>query len=95
MFNQNNAGVRLYVGNLPYSVRDDELFKMFAEFGKVMDAVVMMEPNSNDRSKGFGFVTMSNQVEADRAVAALAGKEILGRQLVCNVAKPREPRFRF
>lgn len=89
------TGIRLYVGNLPYSVRTEDLFKMFADYGKVLDVVVMMEPNDPSRSKGFGFVTMSNQVEADKAVKAVNGKEALGRALVCNVAKPREPRFRF
>lgn len=85
----------MYVGNLPYSMRTEDLYKMFAEFGKIQDAVVMMEPNEKDRSKGFGFVTMADQEEADRAVKATHGREILGRELVCNVAKPREPRFRF
>lgn len=91
----NNTGVRLYVGNLPYTMRTEDLFKMFADYGKVLDVVVMMEPDDQTRSKGFGFVTMSNQVEADKAVAGVNGKDILGRALVCNVAKPREPRFRF
>ncbi len=91
----NNAGVRLYVGNLPYSMRAEELFKMFADYGKVLDVVVMTEPNDPSRSKGFGFVTMENQAEADKAVKVVNGKDILGRALVCNVAKPREPRFRF
>lgn len=93
--NQSTTGVRLYVGNLPYSMRAEDLFKMFAEFGKVMDVVVMMEPGDAGRSKGFGFVTMENQAEADKAVKAINGKDLLGRALVCNVAKPREPRFRF
>lgn len=93
--NNNVNGIRLYVGNLPYAMRTEELFKMFAEFGKVNDAVVMMEPDAQDRSKGFGFVTMSTQAEADRAVLAVHGKKMLGRDLVCNIAKPRELRFRF
>lgn len=93
--NKNTSGVRLYVGNLPYLVRTEDLFKMFADYGKVLDVVVMMEPSNQDRSKGFGFVTMEKQVDADRAVKAVNGKDILGRKLVCNVAKPREPRFGF
>lgn len=93
--NTNPTGVRLYVGNLPYSYRTEDLFKMFADYGNVVDAIVMMEPDQQDRSKGFGFVTMAGQVEAETAVKAIAGKEILGRALVCNIAKPREPRFRF
>lgn len=93
--NKNTPGVRLYVGNLPYLVRTEDLFKMFADYGKVLDVVVMMEPGDQNRSKGFGFVTMENQIEADRAVKAVSEKDILGRKLVCNVAKPREPRFGF
>jgi RNA recognition motif-containing protein len=68
---------------------------MFAEHGKVADAVVMMEPSDPDRSKGFGFVTMTNKLEAEKAIKAINGREVLGREIVCNIAKPREPRFRF
>jgi RNA recognition motif-containing protein len=93
--NANPSGIRLYVGNLPYSYRTEDLFKMFADYGKVVDAIVMMEPDQQDRSKGFGFVTMAGQVEAETAAKAVQGKDILGRALVCNIAKPREPRFRF
>lgn len=90
-----NQPVRLYVGNLPYSVRSDDLFKMFSDFGIVTDAVVMMEEGTEDRSKGFGFVTMAENGEALKAVESMNGREVLGRNLVCNVAKPREPRFSF
>lgn len=93
--NASPSGIRLYVGNLPYSVRTEDLFKMFADFGKVVDAIVMMEPDQQDRSKGFGFVTMASQVEAETAVKAIQGREILGRAMICNIAKPRELRFRF
>ncbi len=62
---------------------------MFSSFGTVEDAVVMMEPGRPDRSKGFGFVTMSAGAEAEAAVAAMNGKEIEGRVMVCNIAKPR------
>lgn len=94
--NNDNAGdVRLYVGNLPYSLRADDLYKLFAEFGTVADAVVMMEKGQENRSKGFGFVTMSSSEEVEKAVAGVNGKEVLGRELVCNVAKPREPKFSF
>lgn len=86
---------RIYVGNLPYTMRTEELYKMFAEFGQISDAVVMMEPNQPDRSKGFGFVTMPSKMEAERAIKEINGKNILGREIVCNLAKPREPRFRF
>ena len=80
---------RLYVGNLPYSLRTPDLRQMFSAFGEVVDAVVMMEPGRPDRSKGFGFVTMATAAEAERAAAAMNEKEVEGRVLVCNVAKPK------
>lgn len=83
------ANKRLYVGNLPYSLRSEDLRQLFSSFGTVMDAVVMMEPGSRDRSKGFGFVTMAAAEEAEKAAAAMNGKEIEGRSLVCNIARPR------
>lgn len=95
MFNTPVNEIRVYVGNLPYTMRTEDLYKMFAEHGKVADAVVMMEPNDPNRSKGFGFVTMNNKLEAEKAIKAINGKEILGRAIVANIAKPREPRFRF
>lgn len=95
MFSIEMNETRLYVGNLPYMMRTEDLYKMYAEFGKISDAVVMMEPNDPNRSKGFGFVTMPNKLEAEKAVKATNGKEVLGREIVCNIAKPREPRFRF
>jgi cold-inducible RNA-binding protein len=90
-----DTGTRLYVGNLPYSMRTPDLFKLFSEYGEIVDAVVMMESDNKDRSRGFGFVTMKNAEDADKAVLAVNGKEILGREMICNVAKPREPRFDF
>lgn len=80
---------RLYVGNLPYSVRTADLRQMFSAFGEVEDAVVMKEPDS-DKSKGFGFVTMRTVAEAERAANQMNGKEVEERVVVCNVAKPRE-----
>lgn len=88
-------GVRLYVGNLPYSVRNEELYKMFADYGEILDVVVMLEPDNKERSRGFGFVTMKGQKEAEKAVEAINGKEVLGREMVCNIAKPRSPKFNF
>lgn len=92
---KSNGGVRLYVGNLPYAFRSNDLFKMFAEYGAVTDAVVMMENGQQDRSKGFGFVTMQAKDEAEAAAKALNGKDVLGREIVCNIAKPREPKLPF
>lgn len=80
---------RLYVGNLPYSVRTPDLRQMFSSFGDVEDAVVMQEPDS-DKSKGFGFVTMGTVAQAERAASQMNGKEVEERVIVCNVAKPRE-----
>lgn len=95
--NSNNGGVgtRLYVGNLPYSMRTPDLFKLFTDYGEVIDAVVMMEPDNKERSRGFGFVTMKSLNDGEKAVLATNGTEMLGRTLVCNIAKPREPKFNF
>jgi len=90
-----NGDVRLYVGNLPYTLRSNDLYKMFADYGTVADAVVMMESGREERSKGFGFVTMSREEEAETAVRAINGKDVLGRAVVCNMAKPREPKLPF
>lgn len=84
-----NDATRLYVGNLPYAMRTPDLRQLFAAFGTVVDAVVMMEPGQRDRSKGFGFVSMSTPEEADAAVAEMNGKEVMDRVIVCNIAKPK------
>ncbi len=82
---------RLYVGNLSYSMRDDSLEQQFAAFGQVNSAKVMMERDSG-RSKGFGFVEMSSPAEAQAAIQGLNGKEVDGRALTVNIARPMEPR---
>ncbi|MBR4672850.1 MAG: RNA-binding protein [Victivallales bacterium] len=87
-------GKNLYVGNLSYSVKDDELNALFAAFGKVTSARVIMD-RETQRSKGFGFVEMENDAEAQAAIDALNGKENNGRQLTVNEARPREPRSGF
>lgn len=81
-------GKKLYVGNLSYSMNDDGLRELFAAHGAVDSAQVIMDRESG-RSKGFGFVEMSNAAEADAAIAALDGKENGGRALKVNEAKPR------
>ncbi|MBQ4480991.1 MAG: RNA-binding protein [Victivallales bacterium] len=81
----------LYVGNLSYSVRDDELNQLFSQFGKVSSARVITDHDTG-RSKGFGFVEMPEDSEAEAAIAALNGQENNGRTLTVNEAKPREPR---
>ncbi|HEX2547807.1 MAG TPA: RNA-binding protein [Ramlibacter sp.] len=84
-------GNRLYVGNLPYSFRDDDMQQAFGAFGTVNSAKVMMDRDSG-RSKGFGFVEMSNDAEAQAAIAGVNGQEHGGRGLVVNEARPMEPR---
>jgi RNA recognition motif-containing protein len=82
---------RLYVGNLSYSMRDDTLRQQFSAFGHVASAKVMMERDSG-RSKGFGFVEMGSPAEAQAAIQGLNGKEVDGRALTVNVARPMEQR---
>ena len=82
---------KLYVGNLSYSMRDDTLQQRFEAFGQVSSAKVMMERDSG-RSKGFGFVEMGTNAEAQAAIQGLNGKEVDGRALIVNVARPMEPR---
>ena len=82
---------KLYVGNLSYSVRDDDLQQQFSEFGTVQSAKVMMDRDSG-RSKGFGFVEMSSPAEAEAAINGLHGQSLEGRALTVNIARPMEPR---
>jgi len=84
-------GNKLYVGNLAYSVRDDDLQQQFAEFGTVGSAKVMMDRDTG-RSKGFGFVEMGSDAEAQAAIRGLNGKSVDGRALVVNEARPKEDR---
>jgi RNA recognition motif-containing protein len=82
-------GKRLYVGNLPFSQNDQTIEELFAEFGTVEFAKVITIRNSG-RSKGFGFVEMSTEEEAQEAISQMNGKEIEGRNLIVNEAKPLE-----
>jgi RNA recognition motif-containing protein len=82
---------KLYVGNLSYGTTDSDLQSMFEEFGTVQSAQVIMDRESG-RSKGFGFVEMSSDQEAQAAIKALNGKDMDGRALTVNEAKPREDR---
>jgi RNA recognition motif-containing protein len=84
-------GNKLYVGNLSYSVRDDNLQQHFGEFGTVTSAKVMMDRDTG-RSKGFGFVEMSNDTEAQAAIRGMNGQSVDGRDMVVNEARPMEPR---
>ena len=82
-------GKKLYVGNLSYDVDDADLEQLLAQHGSVQSAQVIMDRMSG-RSKGFGFVEMSSDAEAQAAIEALNGKEYSGRPLTVNEAKPRE-----
>ena len=80
---------KLYVGNLAYGVTDSDLEQLFAQHGTVQSAQVIMDRDTG-RSKGFGFVEMGSEQEAQAAIAALNGKDHDGRPLTVNEAKPRE-----
>jgi len=84
-------GKKIYVGNLPYTATDDTLRQLFAEIGTVESAQVIMDRYSG-RSKGFGFVEMSNDTEAGEAISRLNGKDLEGRALTVNEARPMEKR---
>ena len=84
-------GNKLNVGNLPYSYRDSDMEQAFSQYGTVSSAKVMMERDTG-RSKGFGFVEMSNDAEAQAAIAGMNGQQIGGRGLVVNEARPMESR---
>jgi cold-inducible RNA-binding protein len=82
---------KLFVGNLPYSVRDEELRAAFEKVGPVVSANVILERGTN-RSKGFGFVEMENEEDAQKAIKQLNESELDGRKIIVNIARPREDR---
>jgi cold-inducible RNA-binding protein len=84
-------GNKLYVGNLPYTVRDEDLQQAFGEFGAITSAKVMMERDTG-RSKGFGFVEMGSDAEAQAAIEGMNGQSLGGRSITVNEARPMEPR---
>lgn len=84
-------GNKLYVGNLAYSIGDADIEQMFAKFGTVQSAKVVMD-RTTGRSKGFAFVEMGSDSEAQAAIDALNGKEVEGRALTVNEARPKEER---
>ena len=86
-------GNKLYVGNLPYQVRDSDLEQAFGQFGQVTSAKVMMERETG-RSKGFGFVEMGSDAEAQAAITGMNGQPMGGRSIVVNEARPMEQRPR-
>ena len=84
-------GNKLYVGNLPYSFGDSDMQQAFGQYGTVSSAKVMMERDTG-RSKGFGFVEMGSDAEAQAAISGVHGQNMGGRDLVVNEARPMEPR---
>ena len=83
--------MNIYVGNLPYGIRDDELSNLFSEFGSVKSANVIMD-RASGKSKGFGFVEMDDGEDAEKAIQSLNGREVSGRELRVNEARPRGDR---
>jgi RNA recognition motif-containing protein len=84
-------GAKLYVGNLPYNVTEDRLQQHFAQHGSVISARIITDKFTG-RSKGFGFVEMASDQEAERAIAALNGTDFEGRNIVVSEARPQAPR---
>ncbi len=85
---------KLYVGNLPWSVDDNKLAEFFSKYTSVTSATVIMD-QATSRSRGFGFVEMSDDAEADSAISEMNGLDIEGRKLIVNEARPREDNNRF
>jgi len=84
---------KIFVGSLPWSINNDSLKELFSQYGEVTEAVVIMD-RETQRSKGFGFVTFSTPESAQKALE-MSGKEVEGRAIVVNIAKPREERRSF
>jgi len=85
--------IKLFVGNLPYGVDDAQLEDLFGSFGTIISAKIIIDRDSN-RSKGFGFVEMEDEAAVKAAIEELNDKELEGRRIVVNVARPPEPRER-
>ncbi len=85
--------MRIYIGNMPYSVSSEDLSELFGEYGHVQDATVIMDRETG-RSKGFGFIEMPNNSEADRAIKELNSTQLQGRMITVNQARPRGDRPR-
>lgn len=85
--------MKVYVGNLPFSVNDDKLRELFAQFGEVTEATIIQN-KFNGRSKGFGFVTFANEDDAKKAIEEMNKKNVEGREITVNEAKPMDPNNR-
>lgn len=82
---------KLFVGGLPWAINNDSLRDLFAEFGEIAEAIVISDSQTG-RSKGFGFVTFTDEASAEKAQSEMNSKEVGGRTIVVNFAKPREER---
>lgn len=82
---------KLFVGSLPWAVDDQKLGDLFSQYGEVVSAVVLKD-RMTGRSRGFGFVEMANEEDANKAIEALNGSDLDGRKIVVNIARPREDR---
>src|SRR5437764_5939481 len=91
LFGGSTVAKKLYVGNLSYDMTDSDLQTLFEQFGQVQSVQIIMDRDTG-RSKGFGFVEMNGPQEAQAAIDGLNGKEVNGRQLTVNEARPREDR---
>ena len=85
---------KIYVGNMSFNAQEDDLRNLFAQYGEVVDVKIIVDKYT-DRSKGFGFIEMSDSDAAEAAISALNGKEHLGRELKVNEAKERQERPRY
>lgn len=81
----------IYVGNIPFKATEEELSDLFTQYGEV-DSVKFINDRESGKFRGFGFVEMVDDAEADKAIDAISNKEFMGRNLKVNPAKPREPR---
>ncbi len=86
--------MKIYVGNLSWNITEEQLNEMFSEFGKVV-SVTIIKDNYTKRSKGFGFIEMENKADANNAISDLNGKEVDGRKLTVNEAKPKTDKPSF
>lgn len=85
---------KLFVGSLPWSLSSSSLKDLFAQYGEIVDAIIISD-SSSGRSKGFGFITFANEADAEKAQSEMNGKDVEGRNIVVNFAKPREQRSDF
>jgi RNA recognition motif-containing protein len=89
LFHSNCKKMNIYVGNLSWNLTEEDLSNLFAPYGEVVSAKIVTDKFNNNRSKGFGFVEMTNDTEGQAAIAALNGSEVDGRNIVVNESQPK------